>query len=101
MGRYEDVPQAELEVTAVDGTRRRVRYYRRRPLPDPRDLSTLATHTVAPRDRLDLVSHAYTGDPLGSWRLTDANAALDPDDLVGDEAVGTDLRVPRPGVGGV
>ncbi|KUG57435.1 hypothetical protein AVL62_13505 [Serinicoccus chungangensis] len=101
MGRYDHVPQAELEVTQADGTRRRVRYYRRRQLPDPRDLTTLATHTVAPRDRLDLVSHAYTADALGGWRLADANAALDPDDLVGDEAVGTDLRIPTPGVGGV
>ena len=55
----------------------------------------------SPRDRLDLVSHRYTGDPLGGWRIAEANAALDPDRLVGDEAVGTDLDIPTPGIGGV
>lgn len=101
MGRYDNVPQGELEVTAADGTRRVVRYYRRRALPHQRDLTLLATHLVLPRDRLDLVSQRYTGDPLGSWRIADANAALDPDHLVDAEAVGMDLDIPTPGVGGV
>ena len=53
-----------------------------------------------PDDRLDLVSFRYTGDPLGFWRVCDANAALDPDDLVDAEAVGTEIVVPVPGVTG-
>lgn len=100
MGRYDDVPSADLETTDLNGSRRLVRYYRRRPLPAVADQVPLAVHAVVPRDRLDLLSHRYTGDPLGFWRIADANAALDPDDLVDAEAVGTDLVIPAPGVTG-
>jgi hypothetical protein len=59
----------------------------------------LALHLVAPHDRLDLVSHRYTQDALGFWRIADANAALDPDDLVAHESVGMEIVVPAPGLG--
>ncbi|MBD5788259.1 LysM domain-containing protein [Cellulosimicrobium terreum] len=101
MSRYDDVETATLEVTAPDGTRRLVRYLRRRPLPPPVDVEgPAALHTVVPGDRLDLLSYRYTGDPLGFWRLCDANAALDPDALTDAEAVGTEIVVPQPGVSG-
>lgn len=100
MSRYDGVEIASLSVTGADGTRREVRYYRRRfPIDDPRAVP-LSLHTVLPGDRLDLVSFRYTGDPLGFWRIADANAALDPDALVDDEAVGTDIVVPQPGAMG-
>lgn len=99
MGRYDDVPTADLQVTAPDGSRRFVRHYRRRAIPAPAQHVPLATHLVAPHDRLDLISHRYTQDPLGFWRIADANAALDPDDLVDPEAVGTEIVVPAPGLG--
>lgn len=98
MGRYDDVPTAELQVTTADGSRRFVRHYRRRAIPAPSRHVPLAVHLVLPKDRLDLVSHRYTRDPLGFWRIADANAALDPDDLVDAEAVGTEIVVPAPGL---
>jgi hypothetical protein len=95
-GRYEHVPEATTVVEGADG-QREVRYLRRRPLPDPRDLRPLAVHVVALADRLDLVASRYLGDPLASWRVADANAALDPLDLTAREAEGDRLIVPFPG----
>ncbi len=98
MGRYDGLPTTTLDVASADGSHRQVAYYRRR---WPADLSTttvLARHTVVPGDRLDLLSFRLTGDPLGFWRICDANAALDPDGLVDADAVGTELVVPMPGV---
>jgi hypothetical protein len=100
VSRYSDVETTTYEAIADDGTRRLVRHYRRRFPAEPADHSTLARHLVVPDDRLDLVSFRYTGDPLGFWRVCDANAALDPDDLVDAEAVGTEVVVPVPGVTG-
>ncbi|MFE7408609.1 LysM domain-containing protein [Isoptericola sp. NPDC057559] len=101
MSRYDGVPTTTFEVTTAAGERRSVGYVRRRFPPPPSDATTLARRTVAPGDRLDLLSFTLTGDPLGFWRICDANAALDPDDLVDDEAVGTVVVVPLPGVPGV
>jgi len=98
VGRYATVDIATYEQVAPDGTRRLVRYYRRRFPPDPATMPMLARHHVLPDDRLDLISARYTGDPFGFWRICDANTALDPDDLVDAEAVGTELDIPAPGV---
>jgi hypothetical protein len=97
MGRYDGVPTTTFEVTTADGTRRLVSHYRRRFPPAPSTVAALSEHTVVPGDRLDLLSFRYTGDPVGFWRICDANAALDPDDLVDAEAVGTQIVVPLPG----
>ena len=97
MGRYDAVPTTTLEVTTTDGTKRVVTYYRRRFPPEPSVVAALPRHSVVPDDRLDLLSFRLTGDPLGFWRICDANAALDPDDLVDAEAVGTQILVPLPG----
>jgi hypothetical protein len=97
MSRYDDVPTATLEVTTADGTRRLVSHYRRRFPPEPSAVAPLSEHTVVPGDRLDLLSFRFTGDPFGFWRICDANAALDPDDLVDAEAVGTRIVLPLPG----
>lgn len=95
-GRYEPVPEATTVVDGADGPRE-VRYLRRRPLPDPRDVRPLAVHVVALADRLDLVAARHLGDALASWRVADANAALDPFDLTASEAEGDRLIVPFPG----
>lgn len=97
MSRYNEVETTTLAVTDDDGARREVRYYRRRFPSEPRRTTTLALHLVLPGDRLDQVSFGYTGDPLGFWRICDANAALDPDALVDAEAVGTEIVIPMPG----
>lgn len=97
MSRYDDVPTTTFETVSADGAHRLVTHYRRRFPPEPAP-TALSRHTVVPDDRLDLLSFRLTGDPLGFWRLCDANAALDPDDLVDVEAVGTVVVVPLPGV---
>lgn len=98
MSRYDEVETTTLTVLGDDGTRREVRYFRRRFPPEPERAAVLARHLVLPGDRLDRVSSGYTGDPVGFWRIGDANAALDPDDLVGAQAVGTEIVIPMPGM---
>lgn len=68
--------------------------------PPPAAPAELARHRVAPGDRLDLIAFRYLGDPAAAWRVCDANAALDPEDLTGPDAVDTTLviPVPQPGV---
>jgi hypothetical protein len=96
--RYDGVETAALQVP--DGARgqREVRYLRRRTPADPATARVLAVHRVGADDRLDLVTARYLGDPSAFWRVADANAALDPDALVGPQAEGGDLVVPVPGV---
>ena len=59
----------------------------------------LARHQVVPGDRLDLIAYRYLGDPGAAWRVADANRALDPEDLISADAVGTVLIVPVPRAG--
>jgi hypothetical protein len=96
--RYDAVGIATIDVPDGTGGRRSVRYLRRRSLPDPATLRPLALHRAAADDRLDLVTARYLGDPTAFWRVADANAALDPDDLVGPDAEGDLVVIPVPGV---
>lgn len=96
--RYDGVEVASTRVADGLGGEREVRYLRRRLLPEPSGAPALAHHRVTEDDRLDLIAARYYGDPTASWRISDANAALDPDDLVGREAAGRLLVVPVPGV---
>jgi hypothetical protein len=68
--------------TLPDG--RQVTYVRRRILPAPEDLATLAEHVVKRDDRLDKLAHQFLGDPELFWRICDANRVLRPDDLTDD-----------------
>ena len=71
-----------IETTTValpDG--RRVAYLRRRFLPQPEQLATLAEHVVLEGDRLELIAQNYLGDPELFWQVCDANRALRPADL--------------------
>jgi len=96
--RYEGLETAGVTVPDGSGGEREMRYLRRRTPADAASTRVLATHRVAPDDRLDLVAARYLGDPTAFWRVADANAALDPDDLVGPDAEGRDLVIPVPGV---
>jgi hypothetical protein len=93
-GRYDDVPVATTEVPDGVGGTREVRYLRRRRPPATPTVPPLAHHRVADDDRLDLIASRYLGDPLAAWRVADANAALDPQELTA--APGTVLTVPTP-----
>ncbi|MGW4156113.1 hypothetical protein ACWEDF_23460 [Micromonospora chersina] len=97
-GRYDSVPVAGTTVPDGAGGLREVRYLRRRPLPDLRDVRAAGTHRVTAGDRLDLVSHRYLGDATAWWRIADANGALDPEALTGPDAEGELIVIPLPGV---
>lgn len=85
--RYNGVPLAELSM--ADG--RTVRYLRRRILPDPASLATMMEYRIADKDRADLLATRFLGDPLASWRLADANAAMRIESLV--EETGLRIRI--------
>ena len=79
--------------TVVDGDGTEHRYLTRRFVP-PVGTNPLARHLVVSGDRLDLLAQRYYGDPLLSWRICDANRALDPGDLTA--TAGDVLTVPTP-----
>ncbi|MEN9937367.1 MAG: hypothetical protein RLZZ387_3946 [Chloroflexota bacterium] len=82
---------ATATTTAADG--REVAFVQRRFLPAAAALPLLAELTLAPGERLDLLTHRALGDPLQFWRIADANDAISPFDL---EEEGRALRVPVP-----
>jgi hypothetical protein len=84
-----------LETTtfsAPDG--REIAYKRRRFLPSGEAMSLLVEVSVTQDDRLDLITARTLGDPESSWRVCDANNAMNPIDLTAE--VGKVLRVPIP-----
>jgi nucleoid-associated protein YgaU len=91
-------PSSRYAGTAVeisvdsDGTEHR--YLTRRFIGAADGVLPLARHLVVSGDRLDLLSQRYYGDPLLSWRICDANRALDPDALTA--TAGDVLTVPAP-----
>ena len=92
--RYAQVETATL--TSDDG--RVIAFKRRRFLPQGRSLPLLAEVAVQQADRLDLITHRTLGDAEHFWRICDANDAMNPTSLTGDEAVAAALvlRVPVP-----
>jgi len=95
--RYAGVPTAER----VDGEGRTLTYFRRRRVPPPEALGTTGYVRVQEGDRVDRLAADVFGDPTLFWRLADANAAIDPADLVAEP--GRVLRVADPegfGAGG-
>jgi hypothetical protein len=89
--RYHLVPIAQI--TLPDG--RTVRYLRRRQLPDPAALVTVAQYRVASGDRLDTIAWQQLGDPLAAWRIADANVTLRMEELT--EEPGRRLRITMAG----
>lgn len=92
--RYDGVEVGSATVPDGDGGTREVRYLRRRRAPAAPTLPPLARHRVGDDDRLDLVAARHLGDPLAAWRVADANAALDPDELT--TTPGRVIVVPTP-----
>lgn len=78
--------------TAPDG--RVIVYLRRRFLPRADSFTLLQEHTVTEGDRQDNIAAKYLGDPEVSWRLCDANNAMNPVELTG--TVGRSLRITLP-----
>jgi len=94
--RYDQVETAVLSVRTASGSMREIRYLRRREPSDPASVVPIAQHLVVAQDRLDLISAAYYGDPTAFWQIAEANAALDPEELVGPESEGNVLVIPMP-----
>lgn len=64
------------------------------------NFAPLQTVTIVAGDRLDNLAARYLGDPQQSWRLCDANGAMQPEALVVN--VGATLTITLPeGVPGV
>ena len=77
--------------TAPDG--RQIPYLARRFLPQPESFATQGYRTTTQDERLDQISAETSGDPLGFWRLCDANGAIWAEEL---EVAGTEIRLTLP-----
>jgi hypothetical protein len=88
--RYYDSPI--LIFTGPDG--RELPYVSRRFAPQGQDMPLLMEVTTTQDDRLDLIATRTLGDPEQSWRICDANNAMNPADLA--VPAGRRLRVPVP-----
>jgi hypothetical protein len=76
--RYYGLPL--LTLTAASGTQ--IGYVSRRFIPPQHDLAVLQLYRVQQGDRVDVISASLLGNPLSYWQLCDANAVLEPPDLV-------------------
>jgi len=88
--RYFGVPIAKQETPS--GVT--IAYLRRRFVPAPERFELLQEHTVSEGERLDQVAAQYLGDPEQFWRIADANAATQPDELM--RPVGRRIRITLP-----
>ena len=93
--RYAPVDEATIDLPQPDGSTRTTRFKRRRFVPAPGTMTSLAEHTVTGGERLDAIAARYVGDPTAFWRLCDANEVLRPEEL---ERVGMTINIamPRP-----
>lgn len=85
--RYYAIESAEYE--APDGSK--VKYVKRRFLPQGESLPLLAEAIVTKSDRLDIIADRSLGDPTQYWRICDANDVMDPAVLL---HTGLRLRIP-------
>ena len=88
--RYYGIPTKTI--TLPDGTN--VVFLQRRFLPDPGLFSLLKLHVVSEGERLDNIAAANMGDPEAFWRIADANAAMEPEELT--QKVGSILKITLP-----
>jgi hypothetical protein len=88
--RYHGIVTAVFETP--DGTS--IIYLRRRFIAPPERFALLQEHAVTQGERLDTIATRYLGDPEQFWRISDANAAIRPEELI--EQVGRRLRITLP-----
>ena len=69
-------------------------YLRRRFVPPAERFSLLQEHTVTEGERLDIIANQYLGDPERFWQISDANNAMDPEELT--EEPGRRIRITLP-----
>lgn len=88
--RYYGIDTATM--TGADG--KVIIYIRRRFVPPADGFQLLQEHSVTQDERLDNIAARYLGDPELFWRVSDANSAMRPEDLV--KKVGRKLRITLP-----
>ena len=69
-------------------------YVRRRFIPPLSSMTIAARHVVAPLDRPDTLGATHFGDPLLYWRIADANAVVDPNELT--DTLARRVSIPLP-----
>jgi hypothetical protein len=69
-------------------------YVLRRFIPAPETIASAGWHIVSARERPDLLGAKYLGDPLLYWRIADANAVIDPNEIT--DTVGARVTIPMP-----
>ena len=89
--RYNGIPLALLQRRPDEPG---VAYVRRRFMPAPSALTVAARHVVCALDRPDLLGAKYLGDPLLYWRIADANAVVDPNELTDTLGRRVDIALP-------
>jgi len=94
--RYYGLPTAQF--TFEDG--RTVVFVTRRFLPPVENFAVIQLTVVAADDRLDNIAARHIGDPELSWRICDANGAMQPEALVATIGATLDITLPE-GVPGV
>ena len=89
--------QPILDHAGLDGEP--VRYVAARILPPPESFAVGVRHRASDSDRLDLLAWKNLGSPTLSWRIADANRAMNPADLPGPP--GQSVVIPMVGTGAV
>ena len=75
--RYEQVAKTVYAITTADGQQHlalQIRFL----APTP----AAYRHTMSANERLDLLAYHFYGDPQRFWLIADANAPVDPEDLL-------------------
>lgn len=76
------------------GTQSNIAYVKRRFIAPPEHFQLLQEHKVNEGERMDHIANQYLGDPEQFWRICDANAAMDPNDLT--DTIGGTIRITLP-----
>jgi len=94
--RYASIATTTIRIPDGAGGLRDVRYVGRRFVPRADVMRQLAIHPIVQGDRIDNITNQYLGDPTQFWRVCDANSALNPADLTGEDEIGRTLVIPVP-----
>lgn len=89
---------ATTQLVQPDG--RTVVFVQRRFLPPPGNFAPLHSVSVVAGDRLDNLAAQHLGDPELSWRLCDANRAMQPEALVATVGAALVITLPESIPGG-
>ena len=89
--RYNGVPLAVLQRRPGEPG---LVYVRRRFIPALSTMSIAARHVVSALERPDSLGARHLGDPLLYWRIADANAVVDPNELT--DTLARRVAIPLP-----